>query len=117
MPRPSTKHAEAAAKAVFDRYVADGHMKQHEADAALRGGLPDILAALAAQRIVGVPEEETTALLQAKVTADRLLLAEARGRRARRHARLGLMGAEVALAAWDGIRRDLGEVLATVTSR
>ncbi|MGW8743527.1 hypothetical protein [Streptomyces sp. NPDC055794] len=117
MPRPSTKHAEAAAKAVFDRYVAEGHTSQHEADMALRGGLPDILAALAVQRINGVPEEETTAALQTKVTADRLLLNEARGHRARRVARLRLMAAEVALAAWDGIRRDLDGFLATVTPR
>ncbi|MFF7021424.1 hypothetical protein ACFY97_10450 [Streptomyces klenkii] len=112
MTTPSTTEAEKAAREVVDRLVREGHMRRSEGARLLRDGLPIILQGFALGRLRGKPEEEITADLEDERAEAQRRHASARTVTARRAALLSLTTAEFAIAAWEGVQRDLARHLA-----
>lgn len=112
MKYPRTPEAEKAAREVVNRHVREGRMRRSEGNRLVRDGLPIILNGFAQARITGKPEEAITADLEAALAEAKQLQATARTAVRRRMALLDVSTAEFAIAAWDGVRRDLANHLA-----
>ncbi|OII68292.1 hypothetical protein [Streptomyces sp. CC77] len=113
MSKSKTPEAEKAAREVVNRFVRQGDMRRAEANRIMRDGLPIILNGFAKARIQGKPEADITASLEEALAEAKQRQAAARTATARRLALLDLTTAEFAIAAWEGVRRDLANHLAT----
>ncbi|MFF3692012.1 hypothetical protein [Streptomyces sp. NPDC002221] len=112
MKYPRTPEAEKAAREVVNRYVRQGDMRRADANRIMRDGLPIILNGFAEARIKGKPEAAITADLEAALAEAKQRQATARTTTRRHMALLDVSTAEFAIAAWEGVRRDLANHLA-----
>ncbi|MEV0437765.1 hypothetical protein AB0I84_00885 [Streptomyces spectabilis] len=112
MTTPSTTEAEKAAREVVDRLVREGQMRRSEGTRLLRDGLPIILQGFAVARLRGKPEDDITADLEDERAKAEKRHTSARTTTARRAALLSLTTAQFAIAAWEGVQRDLARHLA-----
>ncbi|MFE7480003.1 hypothetical protein [Streptomyces sp. NPDC057552] len=112
MIEPSTTEAEKAAREVVDRLVSEGQMRRSEGNRLLDDGLPIILQGFALGRLRGKAEATIAAELEDARRRAQQRHATARTVTARRAAFLHLTTAEFAIAAWDGLRRDLANHIA-----
>ncbi|MEV7282574.1 hypothetical protein [Streptomyces sp. NPDC093111] len=115
MTTPSTPEAEKAAREVVDRLVREGQMRRSEGARLLRDGLPIILQGFALGRLRGKSEDAITADLEDERDKAEQRHASARTITARRAALLSLTTAEFAIAAWEGVQRDLAAHLAATS--
>ncbi|MFI5942184.1 hypothetical protein ACIBCB_18270 [Streptomyces uncialis] len=107
-----TPEAEKAAREVTKRIVREGRMRRSEAARLLRDGLPIILRGFAMARIKGRPEAAITEELEAAHAEAQRRFDAARTGFSRHLAEIDRCAAEFAIAAWDGVRRDLANHLA-----
>ncbi|GGU41608.1 hypothetical protein GCM10010211_00750 [Streptomyces albospinus] len=113
MTNAKTPEAEKAVRKVVNRRIREGSMRRSEANRLVRDGLPIILSGFAEARIKGKPEAAITADLEAALAEAKQRQATARTATRRRMALLDVSTAEFAIAAWEGVRRDLAAHLAS----
>jgi ABC-type molybdate transport system ATPase subunit len=104
--QPALTHAREAADAVLLRHVTDGRLGVDAACEMSGVGFNGVVNMLAGLRRDGVPETRITELIRV-----RLERAEMAGDVQRR------IGAELMLAVWDGMRRDLADFLNATEGR